>query len=223
MKLKLIKITDETPDTKTFRFSLDNPLEFKPGQFLVFIFKINNEEIRRPYSISSSPDEKDYIEITVKKTLNGKASTLLLDKTKLKNKFEALGPYGSFCYNNENTDNIIHIAAGSGIAPIRSIIKYLLKNKQEIKQTLLFSNKTEKDITYKEELQKLSIEKVFTLTREIHKEIKNGRITKDLLKKHIKESSLYFICGPPLFVDSMVSELKSLNVKQEQIKTERYD
>ena len=223
MKLKLIKIINETEDTKSLKFSRDKSFNFKPGQFMVFILKDIEGDFRRAYSISTSPDEKEFFEITIKETPNGRASKMLLKETKINDEFEALGPYGIFTYNNENVKNIVHIAAGSGIAPIRSIIYYILKNKPEIKQTLIFSNKTERDIIYKKEFESLQIEKVFTLTRENHKDHKNGRIDKNLLKDYIKDSALYFICGPPLFVDSMVNELKSLNVRQEQIKTERYD
>lgn len=223
MKLKLIKIIKETENTKSLRFSRDKSFNFKSGQFIVFILKDKEGEFRRAYSISTSPDEKEFFEITIKETPNGRASNIFLKEAKINDEFEALGPYGTFIYNNEDVKNIIHISAGSGIAPIRSIIYYILKNKPEIKQTLLFSNKTEKDIIYKEEFEKLPIENVFTLTRETHNKHRNGRISKDLLKNYIKDSALYFICGPPLFVDSMVNELKDLNVKQEQIRTERYD
>jgi len=214
---------NETYDARSLRFSRDKSFNFKPGQFIVFILKDQQGEFRRAYSISTSPDEKEFFEITIKETPNGRASKILLKEAKINDEFEALGPYGTFIYNNENVKNIIYIAAGSGIAPIRAIINYILKNKHEIKQILLFSNKTEKDIIFKKEFEKLPIEKIYTLTRENHKEHKNGRIDKNLLKEHTKEDSLYFICGPPLFVDSMVNELKSLNIKQEQIKTERYD
>ncbi|MBI4154644.1 oxidoreductase [Candidatus Woesearchaeota archaeon] len=225
MKLKLIKIIEETHDTKTFRFIPEKNFDFKAGQFIVFIMNDKEGEFRRAFSIANSPDEKEFIEITAKRAPNGKASLIFFEKTKINDIFEALGPYGLFIYNNENVKHIIHIAAGSGIVPIRSIIKYITKNKPEIKQTLLYSNKTLKDIIYKKEFDVLNINKIYTITRNEGEEWKGktGRITKDIIKEHIGDNDLYFICGPPEFVNNMVLHLKELGIGGENIKTERYD
>jgi len=225
MKLRLTNIIKETHDTKTFRFIPQEKFNFKPGQFIVFIMNDKEGEFRRAFSIANSPDEKEFIEITVKKAPKGRASTIFFEKTKINGTFEALGPYGLFTYNNEDIKHIIHIAAGSGIVPIRSIIKYIIKNKPEIKQTLIFSNKTPKDIIYKKEFDALNINKIYTLTRHEGEEWKGktGRITKDLIKEHIGENDLYFICGPPEFVNNMVLHLKNLGKNEKSIKTERYN
>ena len=85
MLLKIIKIIEETLDTKTLRFSLDkNKFEFLPGQFIMLEAKVNGKAERRAYSISSSPTEKKFIEITVKKVENGKVSNYSLAKQKSK-------------------------------------------------------------------------------------------------------------------------------------------
>ncbi len=223
MKLKLLNKIKETEDTISLRFSKNDNFHFKPGQFLTFILKDSEGELRRPYSISTSPNDKE-LEITIKKIFNGRATKILFNDVKEGDTLEALGPYGLFAYDNENVKKIVHIAAGSGIAPIRSIIRYIVRNKPEIKQTLLYSNKTPDEIIFKKELEKLPIECVFTVTRyEVGEWVGLiGRFNKETLKNYIWENTLYFICGPPLFVDSMASMLKELNVDAKAIRTERY-
>ena len=83
MKLRLTNIIKETHDTKTFRFIPQEKFNFKPGQFIVFIMNDKEGEFRRAFSIANSPDEKEFIEITVKKAPKGRASTIFFEKTKI--------------------------------------------------------------------------------------------------------------------------------------------
>ena len=213
---KIIEIKRETKDTVTVRIKAVN-FNFKAGQFVNLFLKIGEKEIKRPYSISSSPSEKDYIEITSKRF--GVFSTYLDELAEIGEEVKIQGPFGLFTYNNEEFNKAIFIAAGSGIAPIRGIIKTILGKNIE----LYYSVKTEEDVIYKNEIESWNKNKNFKskiiFTRENGKRIDEG-----FLKENIKfdDKTLFYVCGPPAFVKDIVEILKKIGAKQERIKTERF-
>lgn len=224
-KLKIIKIIEETPDTKTFRVK-NKDIHFYPGQFFMIRFE-DSETFRRAYSVASSPKQKDYIDITMnlvgeftKKLWQAKVGDSLLFK----------GPYGKFYFNDEMDNDLILIGGGLGISPLMSIIRYCNDKKLKNKINLLYSVRTPKDIVYNEELKEIKEQNnnfnyTATITRPDDKTPwtgKTGRINIDLLKNNIRnvEDSLYFICGPLAFVKSAIAMLESLGAKKEQIKTD---
>ena len=95
-KLKIIKIIDETLDTKTFRLE-NNGISFYPGQFFMVRFE-DSETFKRAYSIASSPTQKKYIDITM--NLVGKF-TKKLWQTRVGSYLLFKGPYGKFYFNEE--------------------------------------------------------------------------------------------------------------------------
>ena len=121
----------------------------------------------------------------------------------------------------ERCNKIIAIAAGSGIAPIRGIVRQAIEEKKEIE--LLYSVKTDKDIIYEKELELLKNNKNFK-----SKVVLTGnggkRIDLNFLKENLKfdDKSLFYICGPPAFVKAMVEALKELEIKEDKIKAERF-
>ena len=214
---KIIDIKRETWDTVTVKIKADN-FSFKAGQFVTLTLKIDGNEVKRAYSIATSPSDKGYFEITSKKY--GVFSTYLDEKAKVGEKIKVNGPHGLFTYE-ERCNKIIAIAAGSGIAPIRGIVRQAIEEKKEIE--LLYSVKTDKDIIYEKELELLKNNKNFK-----SKVVLTGnggkRIDLNFLKENLKfdDKSLFYICGPPAFVKAMVEDLKELKIKEDKIKTERF-
>ncbi|MDQ7082916.1 MAG: hypothetical protein Q9N34_08220 [Aquificota bacterium] len=124
------------------------------------------------------------------------------------------------------------IGAGSGVVPLMSILRYIKdKELHNVKATLLVSYTSYEEIIYRKELEELSghsnIKVRITLTRKAPEDWEGlrGRINTDMVLKEVEDipANLYYLCGPPAFVDDMKKLLLQLGVERKQIKTERYD
>lgn len=227
-KLKIIKIIDETYDTKTFRVEVPKnaDIDFLPGQFFMVRFP-ENEVFKRAYSIASSPTDKDHMDITM--NLVGEF-TKKLWQCKVNEHLVFKGPYGKFYFDESMKQDLVLVGGGLGITPLRSIIRYCTNKKLSNKIKLIYSVRTPDAIVYKEELENFkeknpNYECVFTITRPKPESKWNGRvgrIDENLLKESIKdmENTLFFICGPLQFARGARAMLESLGAKKEQIKTD---
>ena len=230
------KIVQETPEIKTLRleFSPEENFDLHPGQFINLILEAGIEgktkKIVRSYSISSSPTKKNYVEITVKKGIPG-GTAEHLHNLRIGDNLSFVAPFGIFYFREGMSKNIVLICGGSGIAPCMSMIRYITELKTSTTITLIYSNKTEKDIVFYNELKELAkinknLKLVFTLTREIPKDWKNrkGRISKEIIKGEIDDihSALFFVCGPKAFIENSIAILKSLDVEERNIIIEKW-
>ncbi|HEY5327549.1 MAG TPA: FAD-binding oxidoreductase, partial [Mucilaginibacter sp.] len=131
LQLKVEAIKWVLPDTATFFFTeiSGKNIHYKAGQFITLVFTHHGEDIRRSYSLSSSPDEA-LLSITVRRIANGEISRLLLTKVKQGDILNAVEPAGRFTITGfEGDKDIFLFAAGSGIVPIFSQLKYILKRR----------------------------------------------------------------------------------------------
>ena len=227
-KLKLIKIIDEAHDTKTFRVEAPKnaDIDFLPGQFFMVRFE-EDRALKRAYSISSSPADKGYMEITM--NLVGEF-TKKLWQCKANGHLIFTGPYGKFYFDEGMKGNLVLIGGGLGITPLRSIIRYCNGKKLPNKINLIYSARTPEAIAYKEELENFEKKNpnynfAFTITRPKPEHKWNGlvgRIDKELLSRNIEniEKTLFFICGPLQFVKDIREMLESLGAKKEQVKAD---
>ncbi len=231
----VVEVREETPTTKTLVFDISGiDFDFYPGQYVMLQvpYPPTGEELRRAYSIASSPLQKDRLELTVKRKEGGKASVILTTQVREGDRFFIKGPYGKFFWTEGMSDRLVLIGAGSGVVPLMSILRYIRdKGLEKVKATLLVSYKSHEEIIYRKELEELSrlpnIKVRITLTREQPPEWKGlrGRIDREKILREVEDlnSSLYYLCGPPKFVDDMKGILLNLGVDRNQIKTERYD
>ena len=236
-KMKVSEVITETHDSKTIRFKYEpgQLFEFIPGQFIMLktLLEHNGQmkTVSRAMSFASPPTRKDYFDLTVKETPGGAISTHVVRKTKPGDEFEVKGPYGEFTFHDNSTDHVVLIGAGSGITPLICIIRNISDKNLPVKATLLYSNKTPNDIIYHKEFLELQkrhhiFNFTFTITRPDGFEWKGltGRIDKLLLEKHLgDEKALYYICGPPVFVEDIQNMLKELGIESQRIKVEKYD
>jgi len=232
-KGKVIEVKRETPTTKTLAFDLRGiDFDFYPGQYVMLNVPYEGEVLKRAYSIASPPTQKDSLELTIKKVPNGKASAFLTEKVKEGDEFLIKGPYGKFVWVPQMGANLVLIGAGSGIVPLMCILRYIVSaGLDHVRATLLYSNTHYEEIIYKEELERLdkhsNIKVVHTLTRSWPPDWKGytGRINTDMILKEVEDipTNLYYLCGPPQFVEDIASILIELGVDKEQIKKEKYD
>jgi len=228
LKIKLIEIINETKLVKIFKFK---PLEgsiplFSPGQFVFLYAMINGEEIKRAYSIASSPlDEK--LELEIELVENGKMTSFLHTQTKVGDIFEINNPQGHFKFIEGKSDKVIMIAGGTGIAPMRSIIRYCTQKNLDTKLVLFYSSRTKDRIVYKKEFEELvkenpQLKVVNTLTRNQDSDWKGkqGRINKEMILEEAGDisESMFFLCGSIKMVKSMVDMIKEMGVDRTRIK-----
>jgi ferredoxin-NADP reductase len=159
MNLLLAQIEQQTHDTKTLRFEIpkERQLRAKPGQFLTFQWTIDGLRLMRSYTISSSPIHGNYVEITPKRMENGCVSVFLNERAKPGLRVEARGPYGQFYFDETVHKSIVLIAAGSGITPMISMLRYIDGLKLTTQVTLLYCVRTRADIIFQNELERLGM------------------------------------------------------------------
>ena len=225
-KLKIIKIIDETPDTKTFRVEVKNYIDFLPGQFFMVRFE-DSKILHRAYSAASSPTDKGYIEITM--NLIGEFTNKLW-KAKANDHLIFKGPYGKFYFHERMKQNLVLISGGLGITPLRSIIRYCTDKKLSNKIKLIHSARTPHDLVYRKELEHLTEKNpdynfTFTITRAEERhgwKGRIGRINDELLKQNIEDvgNTLFYICGSLAFVKDIREMLYSLGAGKENVKTD---
>jgi hypothetical protein len=157
MSLLLAQTEQQTHDTKTLRFRILNESAFcsKPGQFLTFQWTIDGQRVLRSYTISSSPIHEDYVEITPKRMENGCVSVFLNERAEPGLRVVASGPYGRFYFDETLHKSIVLIAAGSGITPMISMLRYIDDLKLATPVTLLYCVRTRADIIFRNELRRL--------------------------------------------------------------------
>src|SRR6266404_4376335 len=231
MALRLAAIVRETHDTKTLRFVLprERPLQAKPGQFLTFQWIIDGQRVMRSYTISSSPGA-DHVEITPKRVENGCVSSFLHHRAKTGLTVEATGPYGRFYFDETLHRSIVLIAAGAGITPMISMLRYIDDRRLSTRATLLYCVRTREDILFETELERLrksvpTFDYGVSLSQpdEMWKG-RTGRLTRDFILEHLTDldSPTLFLCGPHGFMDSARQILTSLGVNESRITQESF-
>ena len=216
----LLKVTKETSDVMTFRFSIN--MDFKPGQFVML--KVGERSVA--YSISSSPTDKGYIEISMKTGPSDFKKAL--GSAKIGSVFEIKGPYGVFLFD-ESKDAIM-LAGGIGITPFRCMIRYATAKNLPVRIDLIYSNKTPDDIVFRQELestekQNPNLKVTNTITRPEGHEWKGatGRIDAGMIKKIAGwEKRVFYVCGPTAMVESIVTTLSQMGVPENQIRQEKF-
>jgi ferredoxin-NADP reductase len=195
----------ELQDTATFYLveKILRPVPYRAGQFLTFVFDHHGEEIRRSYSLSSSPDD-DRLAITVKRISNGEISRFLLSKVKVGDMLTAIEPAGVFTPGNyEAAKDLVYFAAGSGITPLLSHIKYILNRKGQSKLHLLYSNRDKQSILFHNELTELEhkypdrLNITYLLSSDANR-LNNYKV-EQLVKQQLQYSGTlaeFYLCGP---------------------------
>jgi len=224
-------IRKETADTVSIAF--DVPVDvrkefaFVPGQYLTFKANIGGEEVRRAYSICSGPDE-DELRVAIKKVDKGVFSSYANDILKVGDKLDVMPPMGNFKLFEKAGESYLAIAAGSGITPIMSMIKSAMEKGANF--TLLYGSKTEADIIFKEELDRLSakfnyqLKVVHVLSRESVGSHTAGRIDSELIKNHLAANKYdqTFLCGPELMINTASEALTHKGYAKDQIHFELF-
>lgn len=234
-KLRVHKITRESDTVKTFTLvdpqNGELPFQYLPGQFLTLSASINGRSVVRAYTIASSPLNRTFCELSVKREDQGTFSRYLHDLIKVGDVIDVKGPSGLFVFTGTESQSIVLIGAGIGVTPMMSVLRYLISKSWPGRITLLFSCRDKKDYLFQDELEALArvssnFKLLVTLTGNAGAGWNGltGRISKELIDENIPDlsSSRIHLCGPITFMDGIKKILRELNVPPESIKTESF-
>jgi ferredoxin-NADP reductase len=224
---KVIEIIERTHDVKSIRFSRPSIFDYKAGQFMFVNIPSKNGELKKHFTISSSPTETNFLELTKKFT--GSDYSNALNALKIGETVKIDAPYGNFVFD-EKIKKIAMLSGGIGITPLRSMCKYATDLKMDNNIVLLYGNNTFNDIAYKSEFDRLQIKsKNVKIVHILNKPPSNwkgykGFINAEIIRTEIPDykDRIFFICGPPGMVNAMKQLLKEFKLNEKQIKVENF-
>ncbi|MEO9964401.1 MAG: 1,2-phenylacetyl-CoA epoxidase subunit PaaE [Reichenbachiella sp.] len=238
--LKISKLIKETDDCVSLEFDIPEEnkalFSYKQGQHVTLKKIINGEDVRRSYSICTSPKE-GRLKVAVKKVDGGAFSTYANEKLAAGDELEVMPPSGSFNseLNPANSKNYIGFAGGSGITPIISILKSVMDTEPESTFSLIYANRGVDSIVFKEEIEGLKntyLERlnIFHVFSEEHTEFPlfEGFIDKEKVTAFSKSifdlesTDEIFICGPEPMMLAIQAALLELGVDKSKVHVELF-
>jgi len=231
-KLSIKNYIQETANAVSLIFDIPEHLKdnfsFKAGQYVTLKTTIEAKEIRRSYSICSSPNSGE-LKVAIKRVENGVFSTYAISHLKTGDVIEVHEPEGKFILEPTRSTNYLGIVAGSGITPVLSMIKTVLQLEPSSSFTLIYGNKSSDETMFKTELDALSLaydtrfnlEYVFSRQNEegsLFGRIDEGH-TNYFIKNIYKNWSFKtaFLCGPEEMIKTVSTTLKENHYKESQI------
>ncbi|WP_334055997.1 ferredoxin--NADP reductase [Polaribacter sp. P097] len=236
-KVNIQEVKQETANAVSVLFDIPEQLKqdfnFVSGQYITLQTIINGEEVRRAYSICSTPKSNE-IRVAIKAVENGTFSQYATTELKTGDSIEISAPEGRFELKPEANKNYIAFAAGSGITPILSMVKSVLENEPSANFTLVYGNKSVADTIFYEELNALKenypnqFKLHYIFSREEVKNQLRGRIDKSVtnyfVKNMYKETTFddAYLCGPEEMINAVTSTLKENYFTTENIHFELF-
>ncbi|MCB9170194.1 MAG: phenylacetate-CoA oxygenase/reductase subunit PaaK [Flavobacteriales bacterium] len=240
-RLKVTDVVRETPEAVSIGLEVPEALKedfhFIHGQYLTLKLQLKGEELRRSYSICSSPFEERTIRIAVKKVDGGRASSLLVDTLKPGDELEVMTPMGNFhtLLDASHEKHYIAFAAGSGITPILSILMTTLRAEPRSRFTLFYGNTDLDRIIFREKLEelkghhgdRLQVHHILSQGRD-EDMLFNGRISTEkavqLMQRFVTDPlhREFFICGPEQMMVNVSEALEKLGVEKKHIHIELF-
>jgi ferredoxin-NADP reductase len=217
----------ETPRVRTLDLDVPSWAGHRAGQHLdVRLTAEDGYQAERSYSIASAPGNG--VQLTIERLDDGEVSPYLVDDAREGDQFEVRGPIGGyFVWDGDEPGPVLLIAGGSGVVPLMAIARHRARIGSTTPMKLLYSSRTWDDVIYRDELEKLGIDVVHTLTRAQPPDWTgySRRIDVDLLREvawPASESPRVYVCGSTRFVDAAADGLLELGYEANWIRTERF-
>jgi ring-1,2-phenylacetyl-CoA epoxidase subunit PaaE len=241
--LSINKVVKETKDATSIYLTIPEELksayDYIPGQYLTFEAEINGEKVRRAYSLCTSPFTDSVPAITVKKVDGGRMSNYLNDSINENDSLMVMVPNGKFTLNiDSNAQNhYVLFGGGSGITPLMSITKSVLEKEAGSRVTLIYCNRDEDSVIFKDQLTRL--EQEYSGRLNIHHSYDTAPAGWDGLSGYLTSNKIaeilstkiggafyrmchYYICGPAPLMDVVTSGLKASGVADSNVNTEYF-
>ena len=240
-RLTVAEIVPETAEANSIRFAIPPELRdafaYKAGQHLTLRTTIDGEEVRRNYSLCTAPAESDWM-VTVKRIGGGVFSNWVGDHLKPGDAIDVMPPHGSFTteFDRAAKRHLVGIAGGSGITPVMSLIRTLLREEPKSRFTLFYGNRDSSSVIFLESLAALKDKHLgrleiyhFLDAEEQDIDLFNGMLDRarcDEAIAHLVPDAAavdgWFICGPGPMMDAAEGALLNRNVSKERIHIERF-
>jgi ring-1,2-phenylacetyl-CoA epoxidase subunit PaaE len=229
------QIHEEIEGFKTYTFKKGHGIEYKAGQYITVVKKTAREEIRRSYSIVSSPQLNELLTIGVKRIENGIFSRELIDHAKPGHEILTTGAGGFFTLPDDasNIQQIFFLAAGSGITPIYSLLKTVLHFHPHIHVILIYSNPSPQKTIFFSQLNELKkqfaerfhLQFLFSNSMDLLMARLNRELLVELTQAHSVcsfDQTLFYICGPEAYMRMCTYTLQEQNIPKENIRKEDF-
>jgi ring-1,2-phenylacetyl-CoA epoxidase subunit PaaE len=238
--LKVKEVVHETKEAISivFEHPANQKIQYKSGQFLTLIIPVGGKEIRRAYSLCSSPFVDENLAVTVKRVENGAMSNWLPENVKPGSSVRIMEPMGQFTtdFKKDNKRHLIMFAGGSGITPMMSIIKSTLTQEPDSIVSLIYCNRDVDSIIFKEELARWETKFEGRLhvihildNAPMNWQGYSGLLNHDMLLKLFKripdwgiDNTTYLMCGPEGMMKNVENLLAESNISEEKIFKESF-
>jgi ferredoxin-NADP reductase len=222
-------VSDETPKVRTLRLEVPDWPGHRAGQHVdIRLTADDGYQAERAYSIASAPGEP--LAITVERLDDGEVSPYLTEDARPGDMLEVRGPIGGYFVWEPDTGGPLLLAAGgSGVVPLRAILRERSRTGSSVPARLLYSSRSWEDVIYSSELdgEPEGVEVIHTLTRSQPPSWKGyaRRVDEQMLAEvawPAADQALAYVCGPTSFVESVAAGLVGLGYPAGRVKTERF-
>ena len=238
LELVVRSVVRETNDAITIVFEMPTGgLPYQAGQFLTLIIPVVGQEVRRSYSLCTSPATDPHPSVTVKRVASGQVSNYLNDTLKPGDTVRVLEPMGTFTtpLDATNQRHLIMLGGGSGITPLMGLLKSVLHQEPQSKVSLIYANRDPSSIIFQQSLEDLKQQYAgrFHVVHVLeepndHAEALEGRVTAERLPELLSDlpfresSTEYFLCGPQGMMENVRQALKGLAIPAHLIHKESF-
>ncbi|MDH6217905.1 2Fe-2S iron-sulfur cluster-binding protein [Streptomyces pseudovenezuelae] len=230
-EVRIAEVRSETPSAVTLVLEdadgSPGPFDFRPGQFFTLVADIEGRPVRRAYSASSAPGSSR-LEVTVKHVEDGRFSTHVHRSLRAGDRLAVRGPSGSFHAEPQPPDEIVLVAAGSGVTPMMSMIRARLADRPGGGRiALLYSSRRADEIIFADELTRLTKDHPDRLSITHVLTGRDGRLDADGVRRWVTglspaRDAHYYVCGPAPLMDAVQGAVTGLGVPQNRVHQERF-
>jgi ferredoxin-NADP reductase len=219
------ELVEETPQVKTIVFDAPDWPGHRAGQHVdVRLTAEDGYQAQRSYSIASAPEDEQ-LAITVERLEDGEVSPYLAEELVVGDKLELRGPIGGyFVWEPEHGGPLLLVGGGSGVVPLRSMLRHRAHAAPNVPARLLYSARSLDDVIYREELDRFDV--LLTLTREQPPGWTGyARRVDDAMLREVADPNaegLAYVCGPTRFVEAVADGLVGIGYAPERVRTERF-
>jgi ferredoxin-NADP reductase len=221
----VVELVEETPSVKTIALDLPEWSGHRAGQHVdVRLTAEDGYQAQRSYSIASAPED-ERLAITVERLEDGEVSPYLADELVVGDKLELRGPIGGyFVWTAAHGGPLLLVGGGSGVVPLRSILRHRAAVGPAVPARLLYSARSPEDVIYQQELDGFDVVYTYTRAQPPGWTGYARRVDEEILREVAFSGAegLAYVCGPTRFVEAVADGLLGVGYAPERVRTERF-
>ena len=221
----VVELTGETPSVKTIALDVPDWPGHRAGHHLdVRLTAEDGYQAQRSYSVASAPED-EALAMTVERLPDGEVSPYLTDELVAGDKLELRGPIGGyFVWTAEHGGPLLLVGGGSGVVPLRSMLRHHAAAGSQVPARLLYSARSPDDVIYAQELHRFDVVYTFTRAQPPGWTGYARRVDEEMLREvaFAADEGLAYVCGPTRFVETVADALLGVGYAPERVRTERF-